>query len=157
MFLSFGTSALHKDGSMYPVYSVSLASFHVKPMLCKQLALCALALRAVPDLPLAWLMGTECAGGCLVGSGSMWERPLRLTGCRLGSCDRMMEGGWTQTKKGLHRNDCVCLLGDFSAHIVDQPPTFWHIEMTGNDFEGQHYVYGWKQNRNVLTDVLHLV
>lgn len=47
------------------VYSVSPASFYVKPMLCKQLALCALALPSRSGSPAGLAQGTECAGSCL--------------------------------------------------------------------------------------------
>lgn len=50
---------------MFPVYSVSPASFYVKPMLCKQLALCALALSSRSGSPAGLAQDTECAGSCL--------------------------------------------------------------------------------------------
>lgn len=49
---------------MYGVYSVSAASLYVKPMLCKQLALCALALSSLSGSPAGLAEGTECAGSC---------------------------------------------------------------------------------------------
>lgn len=49
---------------MHPVYSVSPASFYVKPMLCKQLALCALALSSLSGSPAGLAQCTQCAGSC---------------------------------------------------------------------------------------------
>lgn len=54
-----------KMDHMYPVYSVSPASFYVKPTLCEQLALCALALSSRSGSPAGLAQGTECAGSCL--------------------------------------------------------------------------------------------
>ena len=50
---------------MYEIYSASPASSYVKPMLCKQLALCALALFSRSGSHAGLARCTECAGSCL--------------------------------------------------------------------------------------------
>lgn len=84
---------------MYPAYS-----FCGRPMLCKQLALCASAQSSRSGSP----AGLARAAECRELPGSVWKSPLTLTSQRLGGSHGMMEGKWSHAK-GLQRRE-VCLV-----------------------------------------------
>lgn len=96
---------------MYPVYSVSPTSFYVKPMLCKQLALCALAHSSHSGSPAGLAQGTVCAGSCL-GRDRLSVKNATDTDCMPSWLMLHSDGEQTETdKKGWREVTLFGLLG----------------------------------------------